>query len=279
MMVRRDRNAISAAVALAAIAALSSVPLARAERQEAAPSELEGVGVDERLDEAIPLDLEFADESGETVRLGDYFDGERPVILTLNYYECPMLCTLELNGLAEALRGMDWVPGREFEIVTVSIDPRETPALARDKKATYLKAYGRPEAAEGWHFLTGREQSIRALADAVGFRYSYIEQQGQWAHAAVLFLATPDGRLSRYLYGVQFDPKTLRLSLVEASRGGIGSTLDRLILYCYHYDSEAGTYAPQALRIMQLGGLATVVVLGGLLLVFWRREASRRGKA
>lgn len=272
---RRNRSAAIAAAIWLGVA----TAFAQAQRQEPSPPELAGVDVEERLDAALPLGQEFLDETGRAARLADYFDGERPVILTLNYYECPMLCTLVLNGLADALREMDWVPGRQFEIVTVSIDPNETPSLAREKKATYLKAYGRDEAASGWHFLTGSEASIRALADATGFRYSYVERQDEWAHAAVIFVVTPDGRLSRYLYGVKFDPRTLRLSLVEASEGAIGSTLDRLILYCYHYDSEAGTYAPKALRIMQLGGLATVLVLGGLLLALWRREARRRETA
>jgi len=240
------------------------------------PRSLEGVGITEHRDAQIPPDLAFVDESGRKVTLADYFDGDRPVILTLNYYRCPMLCTLQLNGLIEALKELNWTPGEQFEIVTVSIDPVETPTLAKAKKQSYLSEYGRPAAAKGWHFLTGRQKEIRHLAAVCGFDYKWNEDRREWMHAAALFVCTPDGRLSRYLYGVQFEPQTLRLSLVEASSGKIGSPLDQIILYCLHYDAGAGRYSLAALNLMRAGGAVTVVLVGTLLAVFWRRESRRR---
>jgi len=243
---------------------------------DAVPKETEGVGVTEHPGAVLPLELMFRDENGRDVRLKDYFAGSRPVILTLNYYRCPMLCTLQLNGLVDALRRMEWTPGRQFEIVTVSIDPLETPPLARLKKQNYMKEYGRPEAAKGWHFLTGREENIRRLAATVGFEYRYDRETDQYVHAAALFVCTPEGRVSRYLYGILYDPTTLRLSLVEAAEGRTRSTVDRILLYCFHYDSAKGRYAPAAMNLMRAGGVATVLILGGVLAAYWRREAARR---
>lgn len=251
----------------------------RAQPADQLPRELEGVGITEHLDEQVPLELEFVDESGRTVRLGDYFDGHRPVILTLNYYRCPMLCTLQLNGLIDGLREMGWTPGEQFEIVTVSIDPAETPSLAKAKKQSYMSEYGRPSAASGWHFLTGKQKEITALAEAVGFGYRWNPDRNQWMHAAALFICTPDGKLSRYLYGVLYEANTLRLSLVEASAGKIGSSLDRIILYCYQYDASEGRYGLAALNVMRVGGGLTLLVLGMSLVPFWVREARRRRKA
>lgn len=247
-------------------------------RAEPLPKDLENVGIMERPNEKLPLDLLFTDESGEAARLGDFF-GERPVLLNLGYYTCPMLCGLVLNGILEALKSIDWTPGKEFEIVTVSIDPSETSTLARLKKENTIEEYGRAGAAKGWHFLVGEEEEIRALTDAAGFRYAYDEERGEYIHAAVIIVCTPDGRLSRYLYGVLFDPQTLRLSLLEASEGKIGSPLDRILLYCYHYDAARGRYAPAALNIMRAGGALAVVVLGITLAALWRRDAGRRPRA
>ena len=250
-----------------------------AQRAEPLPPDLEDVGVTENLDAPVPLDLALRDESGAAVRLGDYFDARRPVLLSLVYYECPMLCTLVLDGMVRVLEDLDWTPGQNFEVVTVSIDPGETPDLARSKKQAYLDSYGRPEAAAGWHFLTGDAAEIRRLTAAVGFRYRYLEDSGEFAHPAVLFVLTPEGKLSRYLFGVQHDPRTLRLSLVEAAEGRIGSPVDKFLLYCYRYDAEAGRYAPVALKVMRLGGAASALVLGALLISLWLREARhRRGK-
>ena len=240
------------------------------------PQELDQVEIVEHVDETIPLDLEFVDEDGQAVRLADYFDGKRPVLLTLNYYGCPMLCGLQLNGLVAGLKDLDWTLGDQFEIVTVSINPLETPALAKAKKENYLREYGRPNAARGWHFLTGRTLEIDALAEAAGFGYEYVQETGEYSHAAVAFVLTPDARLSRYLYGVVFEPKTIKYSLVEAAGGRIGSPLDQIILFCFHYDAEAGAYTPVAMNIMRLGGLLTAVVLGAVVGTFWIRDRRKQ---
>ncbi len=250
------------------------------DRTEPLPKELEGVGITEHLDARLPLDLDFADEEGRTVRLGEYFERKRPVILNLAYYTCPMLCTLVLNGVVEGIKGLAWRMGKDFEIVTVSIDPAETPALARIKKENYLETYGRPGAGAGWHFLTGRQESITALARAVGFGYRYDPKTRQFMHTAVTMLCTPDGRLSRYLYGIQYERQTLRLGLLEASQGKIGTTLDQLVLYCFHYDAAAGRYAPVALAIMRVVGGAAAGILAVVLLGFWLGESLKsKGRA
>jgi protein SCO1/2 len=242
------------------------------------PEVLEEVGVSEHLEAKLPLDLEFKDEDGNWVELGSFFDGNRPVILTLNYYRCPMLCGLMLNGVVDGLGQMSWTPGDEFEIVTISINPLETPELARAKKQNYLKRLDRPEAAKGWHFMTGRELEITRLAETVGFSYTYDPESQEYAHAAVIFVCTPDGRVARYLYGIEYPAKRLRLALLEAAEGTIGSTLDQLILYCYHYDPTNRRYSPVAMNIMRLGGGATALILGISLGIFWIREWRRKKK-
>jgi len=247
-----------------------------AQLAEPLPEDLEEIGVSQNLNAQIPLELEFTDDAGRRVALADYFDSERPVLLSLVYYECPMLCTLVLDGMVRVLEEMDWVPGKQFEIVTISIDPGEGTELASTKKKNYLRSYGVPEAAEGWHFLTGDAGAIDVLADTIGFRYRYLEDRDEYAHPAVLFVLTPEGKVSRYLFGVQHNPRTLRLSLVEAGRGGIGSPVDKFLLYCYRYNPEDGRYAPVALRMMRLGGGLTVLVLGTVLISFWLREARHR---
>lgn len=273
------RILVSAALAAIASGAVWTPGAVAEDRQEPLPADLKGVEIVEHPDAQVPLDLRFVDESGGEVTLRDYFQHGRPVILTLNYYRCPMLCTLILNGLVQGMKDMPWVPGNQFEVVTVSIDPNETPNLARGKKKTYLEDYGKPEAEGGWHFLTGRQPDIRRLANAVGFGYAYIPERDEFAHGAAIFLLTPEGRISRTLYGVQFDGPTLRLALVEASQGRIGSVLDRFILYCYHYDATAGKYAPAALKIMQVGGGLTVLLLGSVLASLWLRELRHRPAA
>ncbi|HEX6851915.1 MAG TPA: SCO family protein [Candidatus Polarisedimenticolaceae bacterium] len=267
------------AFALAVVLAATAVPAVSADRTEPLPKELEGVGVDEKLDAQVPLDLEFTDDLGRKVTLRDFVRGDKPVVLTLNYYRCPMLCTLVLNGYIEGLKALDWYPGGEFTSVTVSIDPRELPTLARAKKQNYLEEYGKPLADRGWPFLVGSAESVKRLTDAVGFRYTYDAQADQYAHAAVILVLTPEGRVSKYLYGVKFEPATLRLALVEASEGRIGSALDQLILYCYHYDPSTGTYAPAALKIMRFGAILTTLVLAVVLGSFWAREFRRRSVA
>jgi protein SCO1/2 len=246
-------------------------------REEPLPEKLENIAITERLGAIVPLDLRFVDETGDTVRIGDYF-GKGPVLLNLGYYNCPMLCGLVLNGLLAGLQGIEWTPGKEFTIVTESIDPTESPTLARLKKQNVLAEYGRPDAAAGWHFLVGHEESIRALAGAVGFGYAYDEEKYQYIHAAGIMICTPDGRLSRYLYGIQYEPQTLRLALLEASEGKTRSTLDKVLLYCYHYDAAEGRYAPAAMNLMRAGGAAALASLAAVLGVLWRRDPARKRK-
>lgn len=250
---------------------LLTLPL-RALRAEPVDVALDAVDVNERSGQTIPLDLTFQNEEGETVRLGDYFGHGKPVVLNLGYYGCPMLCSMVLNGFVDALTAIELEPGRDFDIVTVSIDPKEKPALAKAKRAAYLEKLGKPGAAEGWHFHTGEEGAIQQLAEAVGFEYRYDEKIQQYAHPAVIFVLTEDGRVSRYLYGIQFKPKDLRLALLEASHGTIGTTVDRLLLFCYHFDPEANSYTLMAMNLMRLGGAVTLVLLAAFLVPAWIRS-------
>jgi protein SCO1/2 len=240
------------------------------------PAILSTVRIDQRLNHQVPLDLPFTDEAGKPVRLGDYF-GTRPVILALVYYECPMLCTQVLNGLVTALGVMSFEPGREFDVVVVSINPREGPGLAAQKKAAYLERYERPHTAGGWHFLTGPESSIAALADAVGFRYEYDEKIKQYAHGAGIELLTAKGVISKYFYGIEFSARDIRLGLIEASEDRIGTPIDDFLLFCYHYDPATGKYGAAVLRLVRLGGVATVVAFLSFLTVALRRE--RKGES
>ncbi|MBN1855266.1 MAG: SCO family protein [Pirellulales bacterium] len=266
------------AVLAAGIVLLRTVPAVFAQRTEPLPEELKGVGVTEHLGELIPLDLEFTDSGGKPAALRQFFDGRRPVVLTLNYSNCPMLCSLQLNGLFDALRRMPWEIGDKFQMVTVSFDPLETPERARMTKEKYLKIYQRTGAAEGWHFLVGREENVKKLADALGFRYRYSESAKQYLHVAVTFILTPEGRISRYLYGVEYDPQTVRLSLLEAADGKIGSTADQVLLFCFHYDAEKGRYGPSAFRLMQLGGGLMVLIVAGSIWILRRREKAKKLK-
>jgi protein SCO1 len=254
----------------------ASLPLA-AQTPDSRPQILRNVAIEQRLDRLLPLDLPFRDESGRTVHLSDYFG--KPVVLVLAYYNCPMLCTQVLNGLLSSLRVLSFDAGREFEVVTVSFDPRDTPAAARAKKEPYVARYGRPGAASGWHFLTGAPRSIAGLTDAVGFRYSWDERIGQFAHASAIYVATPDGRLSRYFFGIEYAPRDLRLALVEASRGKIGTPVDQLLLYCYHYDPVAGRYGAVVMNMVRVGGIAAVLVLAIFLSVMWRRDHREAARA
>jgi protein SCO1/2 len=245
-------------------------------RGEPLPAELEGVGVTERLGAQVPLDLEFVDENGQKVTLARYFGDGRPAILNLGYMGCPMLCGLVANGMIEAMRGMDDTAGEEYRVLSVSIDHTETATLAKAKKQGYLKQYERPAAAQGWHWLTGREDQIRALTDAVGFGFRWNDARKEYAHAAVLVILSPEGKVMRYLYGVIFDPRTLELSLIEAADGKTGSSLDKFLLFCFQYDAESGNYSPVARNIMKAGGAVTVLVVGGMILGFRWRERRRR---
>jgi protein SCO1/2 len=244
-----------------------------------APSGLLGnVGIEQRLNEQVSLDLMFQDEAGRAVRLGDYFDG-KPVILALAYYKCSMLCPLRLDGLVSSLRALPFNVGAQFTVITVSIDPRETAPLAAAQKKMLLRNYARPGADQGWHFLTGDEAAITRLADAVGFRYTYDAGRDEYAHASGITVLTPQGRVSSYLYGIELPPKDLRLALVEASANRIGSLVDQVLLLCYHYDPATGRYSAMAMNVVRLGGVLTVLALGAFVGTMWRRDFRReRGK-
>jgi protein SCO1/2 len=237
------------------------------------PPLLQNVGIEQHLDAQVPPDLIFRDEAGKTVKLGDYF-GRKPLILNLVYYNCTMLCGEALAGLASAMRLVKFDVGNEFDVVTVSFDPRETPEMAAAKKVDYVKRYGRANAATGWHFLTGPADSINALTKAVGFQYQYDPKTNQYAHATAIMVLTPQGRISRYFYGVDFPPKDLRMGLVEASQGKIGNAVDAVLLYCYHYNPETGKYGAIVANILRLAAGATILFLGGFLFILWRMDRS-----
>ena len=240
------------------------------------PPGLQNVGIEQHLDEQIPADLSFRDETGKPVRLGDYF-GKKPMILNLVYYNCPMLCGEVLSGLEGALRVLKFDVGKEFDVLTVSFDPRETPDMATRKKAEFLKRYGRAGAAEGWHFLTGPQESIDALTKAAGFQYQYDPKTGQFAHATAIMILTPEGKIAQYYYGVEYAPKDLRLGLIQASQNKIGTLADQVLLYCYHYDPTTGKYGAIISRVLKLAGIATLLGLGILMTVLIRLGSGPRG--
>jgi protein SCO1/2 len=264
------------AVALAAILLGATASLAQ-QREDvgvpasARPKGLEGVGIDQHLDEQVPLDLPFRDEAGRSVRFGDYL-GKRPVLLALVYYDCPMLCTQVLNGLVSALGVVSFDAGKQFDVVVVSFDPREKPADASAKKIAYLSRYKRPGADAGWHFLTGEAAPIAALTKAVGFRYRYDAELGQFAHASAVYVLTPGGRVSRYFFGIEYAPKDLRLGLIEAADSRIGTPVDQILLYCFHYDPKSGKYGATIVNIVRLAGGATVLALALSLWLMSRRS-------
>ncbi len=236
------------------------------------PRALQGVGFDQRLDHQVPLDIKFTDEAGKPVQLRDYFDG-KPVILVLGYYECPMLCTLVLNGLIEALQQMKWTAGSQFDVVCVSIDPRETPVLAAAKKRVCLRRYARQGSADGWHFLTGAQSSIQPLAQEVGFQYAWEPASRQFAHPSGLVILTPEGKVSGYLFGVTFQGQALHAALAEAAASKIGSPVQRLILLCFHYNPVKGKYGPLIMLTVRLLGAAVFLGLVGLILALSRKRA------
>ncbi len=239
------------------------------------PKALTNVGLDQRLNEQVPLDALFKDEQGQDVRLGQFFKG-KPVVLSLVYYTCPMLCTQVLNGELGTLRNVSFNIGEQFEVVTVSFDARETPQLASAKKQTYVKGYNRPSGEAGWHFLTGDESNIKRLADAVGFRFVWDEQTKQFAHASGIMVLTPEGKVARYFFGIEYPPKDLRLALVEASQNKIGTPVDALMLYCYHYDPATGKYGVVVMNVMRLAGIVTVMLIVGMILVLRKRGSPAR---
>ena len=243
----------------------------RGEKPTQLPPALVGVGIQQKLNAPVPLDAVFSDEAGRSVALGSFF-GEKPVLLALVYYQCPMLCTQILNGVEISLKAVKLDPGRDFEVVVVSFDPADTPELAAAKKTNYLRRYGRPNTANGWHFLTGTPPNIKALTDAVGFYYRWDPVNKQFAHASGIFVATPQGRLSHYFYGVEYSPRDIRLALVESSQEKIGSPVDAILLYCYHYDPAAGKYGAVAMHIVRLGGGTFVLIGSVFLFIMWRRD-------
>lgn len=241
--------------------------------------ELRKIDVVEHLGEMVPLNLIFTNDAGEKVQLGDYFHQGKPVILVLAYYTCPMLCTMVLNGVSDAVKGLQWLPGKEFQILTVSIDPSETPELAAGKKTRYLDNLGKKGIENGWRFFVGAEDQSKALADAVGFQYYWDEEQKMYAHPAVVTILTEEGKISRYLYGLEYKSQDVRLALLEASQGKIGNTIDRLILYCYHYDPTSKGYVAMAGRIMRVGGGITLIVLALVIGTLWARERVKKTAA
>ncbi|MEO8216009.1 MAG: SCO family protein [Acidobacteriota bacterium] len=229
------------------------------------------VTIQQHLEQQIPLDLKFRDSSGRVVTLGQYF-GKKPVILTPVYYSCPMLCNVVLDGLVSSIRDLRFDLGKEYEIVTFSFDPKDTIAAAADKKDMLVKRYGRSGGAEGWHFLVSDQATIAKLTDAIGFRYAYDEKVGQFAHGAMIAVLTPEGKIARYFFGIQFPPRDLRFALIEASKHKIGTVTDEILLLCYHYDPATGKYSRVAMNFVRLGGLATVAGLGGFIFIMIRRE-------
>jgi protein SCO1/2 len=249
-----------------------SVPAPGSPATEQIPM-LRDVGVDQsRLDSRVPFDARFVDHDGRDVRLGDYFTGARPVALVLAYYECPALCGQVISATASSMVPLDFSPGRDFDVVVVSFDPGETPAMARDRREAFLSRYGKAGAGAGVHFLTGRAESIGALTDAVGFKYRYDATVDQFAHPSVLTVLTPDGRVSRYLFGIEFAPRDLRFALIDASEGGIGSVVDQAVLFCYLYDPTTGSYGFAVINAVRIAGVLTVVALGAFILMSLRRE-------
>lgn len=270
---KRIRTLLAVAALTVGAAAQQGMRSAEDMRQtNTRPRVLEKVGIDQRLGEFVPLDLKFKDEQGREVQLGQYFHQKRPVVLALVYYDCPMLCNQVLNGMTSALGVLKFNTGQEFDVVAVSFDPRETPELAAAKRDVYLNRYKRPGADKGWHFLTGSQESITALTQAVGFHYVWDEQTSQFAHGSGLMLLTPEGKLAQYYYGIEYSPKDMRLGIIEASQEKIGTVVDQMLLYCYHYDPTTGKYGLIAMRAMRIGGALTVLALGTFMLVSFRRE-------
>lgn len=243
--------------------------------QSGLPQELESVGLEQRVGERVPLELAFTDQSGERVLLGDYF-GDRPVVLAPVYYDCPMLCTMVVDGLVRSLKGVPLDPGDDFSVVAVSFDSGETPEQASRRRATALERYGRPHTEDGFHFLTGAEDSVAALMDAIGFSYRLDPETGEFAHASTVVVLTPEGTVARYHLGVEYPPRELRLSLVEAADERIGGVVDQVLLYCFRYDPTKGRYTAATMNLIRAGGVLTLVILGGFVAVSLRREKSRR---
>ncbi|MDR3701955.1 MAG: SCO family protein [Candidatus Sulfopaludibacter sp.] len=283
MALRIRSLTVAALMGAAAVAALAqpgqpapaqqSLSMQDSNLKPALPGALEGVGIDQKLDAQIPLNLHFKDEAGRSVPLSSFFQSHKAVILAPVYYRCPMLCTQILTGLESALKVVSFNPGQDFEVVAVSFDPKDTPEIAAAKKQLYVKRYGRPNTANGWHFLTGDEANIKPLMDSIGFHYKYDPKTDQYAHASAIMVVTPDGRVSKYFYGVEYSPRDIRLGLVEASTNKIGTPVDAILLFCYHYDPATGKYGALAMNMVRFGGAVFVVFGGVFLLIAFRRDA------
>jgi protein SCO1/2 len=242
------------------------------------PTALKNVGIEQKLNEQLPLDAQFKDENGSIVKLGSYFNNGKPVILALVYYECPMLCNEVLNGLTGSLKGMSFDAGKDFDVVAISFDTRENekPDLAKNKKASYIARYGHEGAEKGWHFLTGTQDEIDKVTKAVGFNYHFDEASNQFAHAGGIMILTPEGKISRYFYGIDYSPKDLKFGIMDSAQSKIGNPAEQLYLYCFHYDPATGKYGLAILRVLRLMALATVLGLGVMFFIFWRKN---KGKA
>jgi protein SCO1/2 len=234
------------------------------------------VGIEEHIGAKLNLNADLIDEDGKPVKLGKYFDGKRPVLLTMVYFSCPSLCNYHLNGLTDVMRQMQWTTGKEFDLVAISFEPKDTPEIAKNKKANYLKEYARESGEKGWHFLTGTEENVGSIAKQLGFSYKWEEETQQWAHAAVAYVMTPEGAISRYLYGIGFEPQTMKLSLVEASKGQIGSIVDKFVLYCFNYNPKERKYSLVAFNAVRAGAGAVVFALGLFLIPFWIRQVRKK---
>ncbi len=274
------------AAALVSLALATGVARAQSWQEQSAPLpnttpvELEGVDIVEHLSGPLPADAAFRDPDGNPVRLGDFFDGKRPAVFVFAYHTCPMLCSLVLDATVKSLNDVPWTVGDQFDVISISIDPSDTPESATKKRAQVLGNYPRAKGSpRGWHFLVGDEANIRKVTDAVGFKYHYDARQKQYAHPAAIYLLTPEGHIARYLYGIQYEPSDVRLGLLEASEGRSVSTTERILLFCYHYDPQGKHYALVAMNVMRLGGLVTLVILGGFLSIMWARERRRRPPA
>ncbi|MCX7978810.1 MAG: SCO family protein [Bdellovibrionaceae bacterium] len=236
------------------------------------PAELEGVGITEQLGAQLNLDLPFRDEEGREVRLRDYINGTKPVIISPVYFSCPGLCNFHLNGLTDALKELDWTVGKDFDVLAISFDSNETPEVAKGKKENYVASYGRPESASGWHFLTGSAESVKSFTDSIGFKYKWNEEQQEWSHASAAIMVSPQGVLTRYLPGIMFAAKDVKLALTEAGKGKVGTFIDQLVLYCFHYNPKNSGYSIYAFNIMKLAGGITVLLLAIWLIPFWYRS-------
>lgn len=273
MLLKHSYNSVKSALMVLALASLASAQgLGRAARENvpdsahnSRPSILQQVGIDQRIGEELPLDAHFTDEYGKDVALGSYFHQGKPVLIALVYYDCPMLCDQVLNGMASALNVLKFDAGKEFNVLAISFDPRETPQLAKEKKEMYLKRYKRAGAEQGWHFLTGKPDSIKKITEAAGFHYVWDTNTKQFAHSSAVILITPEGRVAQYYYGIEYSPKDMRLGIIQASKEKLGTVVDSVILYCYHYDPATGKYGAVVMNLIRVAGLITVLLMGGFI--------------